>query len=102
MSGLDKRFLLLATTPRHTRVPGLRSATQARGVGGVCVSRGRADVDSRLLESFSPGAEKRLCRPFGSKNFGVCNVLHTKPAARQETWHTNSAFSTSGLNVSFK
>ena len=28
-----------------------------------------------LLETFSPGVEKRLCRFFESKNFGVCNAI---------------------------
>ena len=57
---------------------------------------------SVTLEAFSPGVEKRLCRFFASKNFGVCNAfLHTKLADQLETWHSKPIFfSTAGLNAS--
>ena len=58
-------------------------------------------VELRVLEAFSPGVEKRLCRFFESKNFGVCNAfLHTKRADQVETWHSKNALSTPGLNAS--
>jgi len=50
-------------------------------------------IKRKVLEAFSPGVEKRLCRFFESKNFGVCNAfLHTKLADQLETWHSKTLF----------
>ena len=45
------------------------------------------------VEAFSPGVEKKLCRFFESKTFGVCNAfLHTKLEDQLETWHSKTLF----------
>ena len=48
-----------------------------------------------ILEAFSLGVEKELCRFFEAKNLGVCNAfLRIKLADQLETWHSKNAFST--------
>ena len=42
---------------------------------------------------YLPGVEKKLCRFFESKTFGVCNAfLHTKLEDQLETWHSKTLF----------
>ena len=56
-----------------------------------------------LLDALSPEVDKRLCKLFELKNFGVRMAVsfpHTNLGDPLETWHSKNTFSALGLNVS--